>query len=130
MTLIRGRTAPIRLADIFWGGRVRRTYQSQIRAIASKAAVDADTRYEGNMLSSAQHTRWRFLDGGVSEKRGWLEVDCGLFVDGSKARQYVLYRLGASPTQLLAKKEEIFAFSQLRLELARQKRGHATSHTR
>jgi hypothetical protein len=70
-----------------------------------KAAVESDAKYEGSMISSAQRTNWNFLDGGVCEKRGWFDADCGMFVWGAKARQYVLYRLGFPPSRLLAKKD-------------------------
>jgi hypothetical protein len=127
MTSVQRPKGPARLTDIFWGGRVRRAYQIRLRSIAEKAAVESDTKYEGSIISSAQQTNWNFLDGGVWEKRGWFEADCGMFVWGAKARQYVLYRLGLSLSRLLAKKEEIVPFSQLRAKLARQKREHRAS---
>lgn len=114
---------PVRLIDVFWGGRVRRSYQAQVRSIALEAAVDSRASFQGNTITRAERTDWKFLDGGVWEKRGWFDAGCGMFVSGVKARQYVLCRLGLSLDRLLAgKTQEIVPFSQLRVELARQKR--------
>ncbi len=47
-----------------------------------------------------------------------------MFVWGTKAQQYVLYRLGLTLGWLSAKKEEIVPLSRLKAELARQKQEH------
>lgn len=91
----------VRLRDITWGGRVRRLWQSQVWKIASKAAVDHSRSYHGNMVTSSETHTLRFLDGGVSDSRGFFDASCGMFIYGKLARAYVLYELGLDATKLL-----------------------------
>lgn len=91
----------LKLRDITWGGRIRRSYQSQVWAIAEKAATCRDTTFTGSMVSSKENISLRFLDGGVSNSRGYFDASSGMRWHGDRAIAYVLYKLGAhAPTVL------------------------------
>jgi hypothetical protein len=91
----------IKLRDVIWGGRVRRNYQAQVWKIAREAATGADSSTHGTMVSSSQSTSLRFLDGGVTDARGYFDSSSGMFVRGELAKAYILYRLGADARALM-----------------------------
>ena len=75
------------------------------------------------MVSSGQTTFWSFLDGGLRESRGFFEPDCGMFVEGSLAKQYILYRLGENAATLLGSGVQPYAVLSARVK--RDKKAHA-----
>ncbi len=91
----------VMLRDIVWGGRVRRAWQSKIWEIAQGAATSSDSRFDGNMVSSSQTTYHRFLDGGVSDTRGFFDSSSGMRIHGKHSQAYILYRLGLKAKELI-----------------------------
>lgn len=91
----------IRLRDVFWGGRVRRSFQDRVWNIARKASVRSSRSVSGNMVSSSETYYLHFLDGGVRQSRGYFDSTCGMFCIGRHATAYVLYQLGADARVLL-----------------------------
>jgi len=87
--------------DLFWGGRVRRKYQDRIWELAYEVSIDRGRRYSGGMVSSSETNTARFLDGGVSDTRGYFDASCGMWMGGREATAYILWKLGADPRQIL-----------------------------
>jgi hypothetical protein len=93
--------ANVALKDIVWGGRIRRAWQPKVWAIAKEVATDSKTSYFGSMASSSQQTRLLFLDGGVSDIRGFFDSSSGMRFLGEHSQAYVLYRLGLNAKALM-----------------------------
>ena len=91
------------LKEITWGGRVRPGFQTEVWKIAKEAAVRSTSSMRGSMVSSSQTTTHQFLDGGVSDTRGFFDSSSGMRWFGEKAVAYILYKLGADPAALLGK---------------------------
>ena len=89
------------MQDIVWGGRIRPTYQHQIREIARKAAHSEEASVRGSMVHSSVTVTYRFLDGGVWERRGEFGPTSGMRWFGTLAIAYLLYELGENPQKLL-----------------------------
>src|SRR5262245_13866577 len=94
----------IRLRDILWGGRIRNAYQAAVWRIATEAAAETKHAVHGSMLSSSSTKSLIFLDGGVRDTRGFFDSSCGMFLHGSLAKAYILYRLGFNARLLLKDK--------------------------
>ena len=87
----------VALKDIAWGGRIRKSYQEEVWAIAIEAAKEvgneSTTTYWGGMLTSSCSISLEFLDGGVSDTRGTFDADCGMHWSGRLAKAFDIYRL-------------------------------------
>jgi hypothetical protein len=116
----------MRLRDITWGGRIRSVFQPQVWSIANEVAVRREHRTEGSMVSSASFTTLHFLDGGVTEGRGFLGPSCGMFWSGTRAKAYILYRLGFDAPALLLK-GPVPDMAELSEELEAQRRAAEVS---
>jgi hypothetical protein len=122
--------AKLKLRDIVWGGRIKRKWQSKVWAIARQVATHSGTKYSGSTVSSSQRMYLEFLDGGVSETRGFFDASSGMRFHGKRAQAYVLYRLGLS-AEALMKGFEVPSIEELEKELRKTKRrarGHGRSH--
>jgi hypothetical protein len=113
--------ANVTLKDIVWGGRIKRAWQSKIWAVAQKAAIDSETRFSGSMISSSERTYLRFLDGGVSNARGFFDSSCGMRFHGEQSQAYVLYRLGLN-AKVLMKRRPVPSLAELETMLGSQRK--------
>jgi hypothetical protein len=103
---------PEDMKNIFWGGRVRPAFQSKVLKIASSVAK-IERSYSGNMVSSRETVRYRFLDGGISRSSGRFDASSGVFISGNLCLQYILYKLGFDPQALLDEGTEIHSLKDL-----------------
>ena len=94
----------VQLKDITWGGKIRVEYQGAIWSIAADAAYEYSNSFYGSMLSSEETTQLRFLDGGVSNSRGFWNSS-GMGWSGTHATAYMLYEMGLDPHRLLRRKK-------------------------
>jgi hypothetical protein len=110
----------VKLKDIVWGGRIRRAWQSKVWTVARKVATDTETRFSGNMVSSSERTYVRFLDGGVSDTRGFFDSSCGMQFHGEHSQAYVLYRLGLDARSLM-RRRQVPSLTELEAALRKQR---------
>ena len=115
----------VRLKDITWGGPVRVDYQHEVWSIARETAVETKTQVVGNMVSSAETTSLQFLDGGVSDTRGFFDSSSGMRIHGEFANVYMLYKLGLDPQKLM-KRDDLPGLEALEEIIAQQKANRDT----
>ena len=106
----------ITLKDISWGGRIRKSFQSQVWSTAQEAATDCAQSYSGNMLSSTSQQSLHFLDGGVTETRGSFDAGSGMRWHGKFAKAYIIYCLGYDARKILGD-NKIPSFVELKRKL-------------
>ena len=101
---------------LFWGRRARPEFRDRIWQIALAVGV-SKISYAGSMVSSSETRSVSFLDGRVWITSGWFSAQSGMFVAGDKCLQYVLYKLGFDPGELLAGNAEIYPLNDLEDEI-------------
>ena len=112
--------AVVRLKDITWGGKIRVQYKDAAWAIAAAASREFETRYSGSVLSSEVVSEHSFLDGGVTDARGYWNSG-GMSWHGRHAIAYILYELGLDPCKLLRRKN-LPSHKELRAQVKEDKR--------